>query len=110
MQITTIDFGFSTADAEDVKLRFDGSDLFLHFTDWRGQLQERTFKDVLAYRWGQTSEIDLPRDDCTYEVHGSDWLVRETREVENRGPTRTSHYALCFNACGILEVLVSSQT
>ncbi len=110
MQIKTIDFGFSTADAEDVVLHFNGSDLLLQFTDWKEQPQEWTFKNVLAYQWGQTSEIDLPENDCTYEIHGSDWLVRETREAGSGGAAKTAHYALCFNACGILEVIADLST
>lgn len=108
MRHKQVDLGFSTADAKDVRLSFDGADLLLECVDWREAPQECAFKDVLAYRWGQHLGLDLPRDDCSYEIHDSDWLSREA-QLAAVTQSAFAHYTICFNACGVLEVLAKRK-
>jgi hypothetical protein len=95
--------GVSTADAEDVCLRFDSSELILSFTDWQAKHQELCFADVLAFRFEELDEASI-RDDTTYEVLDSPWLARQA-ELQAVSLTGLAHYKLCFNACGALDVL-----
>lgn len=104
MNYKTINLGFSTADAEGIQLNFDGSNLHLKCTDWQEKPVSYTFENVLAYKWGQGVEPDIPRYDECYEVESSDWLLRET-ELASVHREDYMHYKLCFNACGILDVL-----
>ena len=104
MEYTDLSLGFSTADAEDVQLEFDGSDLVLTCLDWQENRVRYSFRDVLAYRWGQDVEVEGLRDDQAYEILESPWLEREAAlaAVDCR---EYGHYKLCFNGCGVLDVL-----
>ncbi len=97
------DLGFSTADAEDVRLDFDGADLQLRFVDWRERPVIHRFHDVLAYRWGLDIDPDL-RDDQVYEIVDSPWLEREAELAEEPRESYL-HLKLAFNAQGVLDVL-----
>lgn len=103
MQYVQCPLGFSTADAEQVRLRFDQSDLILSFRDWQEIEREFTFKEVLAFRWQEFDESNI-RDDTTYEVLDSPWLTRQAK-LQVVAPAEFAHYAICFNACGVLDVL-----
>jgi len=101
-----VHLGFSTADAEDVQLQFDGSDVTLEFRDWSDQDVKVVFREVLGFRWSQWQDEVAPRDDESYEVLGSEWLQREF-DIGGTGVVRQdfAHYRLCFSACGVLDVL-----
>jgi hypothetical protein len=99
-----VDLGFTTADAEQVKLDFDGSDLILHCIDWEEEPVRHTFRGVLAYCWGQHLGTTQVRDDEAYEVRNSPWLVREAK-LASVDADSYAHYKVCFNACGVLDVL-----
>src|SRR5262245_19326761 len=105
----SVNLGFSTADAEDVTLAFDRTELHLIFRDWREETVEHTFKDVLAFKWDGELSIDTIRDDTCYEVIDSSWLEEQAR-LQGENQTRFTHYKLCFNACGVLDVLCIRQT
>lgn len=109
MQFEPFDMGVSTADAEHVALEYRDNRLTLTFLDWREQRRVVRFDDVVAHCWYCESEV-FPkiRDDTTYQVLDSD-LVR--RLLECGAVTKTQevqHYVLCFNAEGVLEVVVGS--
>ncbi len=108
MRYEQVDLGFSTADADDVRISFDGADLLLEFVDWREAPQACAFDAVLACRWAQHLGLDLPRDDCSYEVHDSDWLSCEAKPAAV-DQAAFVHYILCFNAWGVLEVLAKKK-
>jgi hypothetical protein len=74
-----MDLGFSVADGEKVELLLSESDLVLRFLDWRATRVEYRFIDVLAFRWSARSTVETPRDDSTYEVLESSWLLDEVR-------------------------------
>lgn len=104
MRYVDVNLGFTTADAESVQLEFDGCDLTLRCIDWQEKPVRHEFREVLAYRWGQDQGAEGIRDDCAYEVEGSPWLAREA-ELAAAPPEAYAHYKLCFNACGVLDVL-----
>jgi hypothetical protein len=105
MRYVEVNLGVSTADADNVDLHFDGSDLVLSFVDWQEVPRQLIFHDVLAFRWQDFDETGI-RDDATYEVLESEWLAQQAdlqgvkAAVENY-----THYKLCFNAAGVLDVL-----
>ena len=105
MNYRQVDLGFSTADGEQMRLAFDGADLTLSFHDWRGQPVAAVFRDVLAFRWGQEVSADVPRDDIAYEILGSPELGRELQLNGLTDAVGYAHYKLCFNACGVLDVM-----
>ncbi len=108
MRHEQVDMGFSTADADDVRLSFDGADVLLECVDWQEAPQKCAFKEVLACRWGQHLGLDLPRDDCSYQIHDSDWLIREAK-LAAVDQSAFAHYTLCFNAWGVFEVLARKK-
>lgn len=100
---TDINLGFSTADAEDVKLRYEGGNLVLSFRDWREEVKEVRFLDTLGFRWQEFDEKNL-RDDTSYEVLNSLWLEKQAK-IQVANAEEYAHYKLCFNTCGVLDVL-----
>jgi len=104
MMYRSVDLGFSTADAEDVAMVFDRAELQLTFRDWSEETVKHTFNDVLAFKWDGGLSIDTIRDDTCYEVIDSSWLEEQAR-LQGENQTRLTHYKLCFNACGVLDVL-----
>ena len=96
-------FGVETADAENVRIAFDQADLVLSFQDWRDVRRELTFRDVLAFRWEEFDDEGV-RNDITYEITGSAWLLRQSK-LHGVPPSDYAHCKLCFNACGVLDVL-----
>jgi hypothetical protein len=117
MTLVARDLGIVTADAEQVRLQFDAGALVLSFADMHDRPRQLTFADVLAFRWQELDEAGLVnhearapegragvRDDQTYEVVGSAWLARQA-ELQAVSVGDYAHYMLCFNACGVLDVL-----
>jgi hypothetical protein len=79
------------------------------FRDWREKLQQLVFHDVAAYSWddGDAAVDPRHRDDCSYLVLDSPWLVRH-RAVGPVDPSKElRHFKLCFNAAGVIQVLAS---
>jgi hypothetical protein len=103
MKFKQVDLGVQTADAERVEMRFVGDVLTLHFLDWKEEPRGVTFERVLGFRWQEFDEQDV-RDDSVYEVLDSAWLERQAA-LHGVTPRDHAHYALCFNACGTLDVL-----
>jgi hypothetical protein len=95
--------GIHTADGERVRITFDGN-LVVSFVDWHEEPRELTLCDVLAFRWQELDDPAVPRDDETYEVVDSGWLARQA-ELHAVSAADFAHYMLCFNACGVLDVL-----
>ena len=103
MELVARDLGIVTADAEHVRLSFDAGALVLSFVDMHDRPRELTFTGVLGFRWQEFDEGGV-RDDQTYEVVGSSWLARQA-ELQAVAVGDYAHYMLCFNACGVLDVL-----
>jgi hypothetical protein len=96
--------GIHTADAEQVSVQFSAGDLHLSYVDWQEQPRSATFQDVLGFRWQELDDADVPRDDTTFEVVDSPWLNQQAKLQAARAEDY-AHYTLCFNACGVLDVL-----
>jgi len=95
---------FSTADAERPVIEYRDGRLTLQFVDWREQPVTVHFPNVVAFHW--QDEANLPpgvRDDMTYELLDSPWVA----ELEELGAIfgEHHHYKICFNACGVLDVV-----
>lgn len=105
MNLVPAKLGFSVADGESVELRFENGDLVLRFVDWREQSVEHRFVDALAFRWSARPSVAAPRDDETYELQESPWLLEEVRAADAGEASDFSHYVLCFNAEKVLEVV-----
>ncbi len=95
--------GLHTADAEQVDVRFKDGDLHLSFVDWQERPRSALFRDVIAFRW-QELDDPVPRGDSTFEAVGSPWLERQAR-LQGLRTEDYVHYVLCFNACGVLDVI-----
>lgn len=108
MQYQRRDFGVNTVDADHVAIHFEGGDLHLSFVDWQETARSVTFRNVLAFRWQEHDE-PVPRIDGTFEVTESHWLDRQAK-LQSVPPENFSHYLLCFNACGSLDVLASKMS
>jgi hypothetical protein len=105
MRCVEIDLGISTADADDVDVHFDSSDLVLSFIDWQEVHRQLVFHNVLAFRWQDFDETGI-RDDTTYVVLESEWLAQQADLQRVKAAVENyAHYKLCFNAVGVLDVL-----
>lgn len=105
-ELLEIDLGIRPADAEGVRLQFVADRLTLAFIDWQENPQEFSFQDVLGFRW-QECDIRDHRDGTTYEVLESTWLIEQSQLKAER-PEEFTHFKICFNACGMLDVLARS--
>lgn len=103
MKWKQVDLGVHTADAERVEMRFVGDVLTLDFQDRTFGPRGVTFNNVLGFRWQEFDEQDV-RADSVYEVLESAWLERQA-VLHGVPVAEHAHYALCFNACGTLDVL-----
>jgi hypothetical protein len=103
MRYVEASLGVSTADAEQVVLRFEDGDLHVSFVDWKEQPRILTFREVLAHRW-QELDDPVPRDDTTFEALESPWLAKQA-QLHGVSADGYAHYILCFNASGVLDVL-----
>jgi len=95
--------GPHTADAEQVQIAFSMGSLVLQFVDYKEEHCRFEFHDTLAFRWQERDDAETPRDDTTYRVIGSRWLREQVADIPNR--EAYAHYKLCFNACGVLDLL-----
>lgn len=92
-----------TADAEQVSITYRQGDLILEYIDWQEHACRVAFADTLAFRWQEYDDAVTPRDDSTYQLIHSAWLKAQT--VGLTDPEQYAHYKLCFNACGVLDLL-----
>jgi hypothetical protein len=105
MQVVPAQLGFSVADGEHIEVSFANGDVALRFVDWREQVVEMEFHEALAFRWASRPSLETPRDDSTYEVVDSVWLLDEARLETLANPENFAHYVLCFNAAKVLEIV-----
>ncbi len=105
-----VDLGFSVADAEDVSMKYDGSTLFLTFTDWQEQIINVTFENTIAFKYQEAEYYlsDAERFDCCHLVENSEWLKLHINQSMTWDSEAWDHYKLNFNADGIFEVLCSN--
>lgn len=93
-----------TADAEQPRFEFGQGRVDLDFVDWQENPVKVRFEDVVAVRWQDAgSGGPEERDDCVYEIVDSEWLglhlEQQVAEPDHR------HVRLCFNACGVFDVI-----
>ncbi len=105
MHCIEANLGVSTADADQIQLQFVKGDLSLTFLDWQEHQRKLVFQEVIAFKWQELdlSEFDI-RDDTTYEVIDSVWLLRHS-QLSEATTDQYAHYKLCFNAHGSLDVI-----
>ncbi len=108
MRCVKVNLGFSTADAESLRMEFDGSDLTVMCVDWQEKPVRTIFREVIAYRWGSDLGAEEIRDNETYRIEESPWLVREA-QLAGVSPGSYVHYKLCFNSCGVVDVAFRKQ-
>ena len=102
--------GFSVADAEQPQFTFTGDEVVLTFTDWQENDMTVRFKDCVAVKWQEAdSKGPEARDDCTYEILGSDWLKVHLKQNMVTPDEGHRHFKLCFNAVGVLEVIATQM-
>jgi len=109
MHVIPAQFPFSVADGEDVDLSFSDGDIVLTFVDLQEKRVEHRFSEVLAFRWSARPTTETPRDDSTFEVTESSWLLEEVRLEGYAKPEDFVHHVLCFNASKVLEVMPTSH-
>ena len=99
--------GFSTADVEDLEIRFRDDQLIVSFRDWQDQSVLITFSEAAAFLW--TSELDPDgfRDDAATVVIESTWLNEQANCGNSLIKPPCKHFRLGFNAVGILNVLAT---
>lgn len=95
--------GVHTADAERVEINYSNETLFLSYIDWQEQPQTAEFRDTLAFRWQEHDDVTTPREDTTFQVLESSWLASQVADIPGR--EEFVHYKLCFNACGVLDII-----
>jgi hypothetical protein len=83
--------------------------LVVRFVDWREHPVAVEFTDVIEVRW-QEADSTGPEDrnDCTFEIEGSEWLAEHLRQQVAVPSDGHRHFRLCFNAAGVLDVLAVS--
>jgi hypothetical protein len=106
MDILKSELRVSTADAEDVRMRHEEDALWVAFRDWQDREISVVFRGVLGFRWQECDETVI-RDDMTYEVVNSPWLGQQAR-LQSVNASDYTHHKLCFNACGMIDVLARS--
>lgn len=104
MKYIELESNFSTADAEDPIIQFDGSDLSIKFENWQEETVCIVFKETDMFAWQQIHGDFTEAPDNKYQVLDSEWLT-QAKEYE----PELKHYKLCFNASYYaLDVLASS--
>ena len=101
---------FSTADAESPMLAFEQGTLRLRFLDWQEREVRLRFPETVAFRWedGDAAVAAEHRNDASYRVEDSGW-IRRLRESGTVGEAdAVTHFKLCFNALGVLEVIAAN--
>jgi hypothetical protein len=105
-----IETDFSTADAEYPNFSLRNGLLVLDFVDWREWPVRVRFSNTVGVKWQELdSEGPEDRDDSTYEIVGSSWLKEYLSKEACTPGDALRHYRLCFNACGVLDVLAESM-
>ncbi|MGY8768213.1 MAG: hypothetical protein ACKVH8_07265 [Pirellulales bacterium] len=107
MKYHPADIDINPADAEDVRLQFESGDLVLSYLDWKDVPHAWRFQCTLAFKWDDELDFSEIRDDSCYEVQESSWLSRQAK-LSAVEPANYTHYKLCFNACGVLDVICES--
>ena len=102
-ELRETNIGVSSADAESVQLLYQFGDLVVRYIDWKEQEREHKFFDVLAFRWQEFEDLE-PRNDATYEVLNSNWLISQAKAQE-AAPSDYVHHRVCFNGNGVLDVI-----
>lgn len=93
-----------TADAEDPRFTFEEGVVHLRFVDWREQEVRVRFDDVCGVRWQDAgSPGPEPRNDEAYELFDSKWM--QQHRAEGAVTAEHRHLRLCFNACGVFDVI-----
>ena len=95
--------GVQPADAEQIEVSYSRETLVLRYIDWREEPQSVEFPETLAFRWQEQDDVATPRDDMTYQVMNSQWLASQVSGMP--GSDGYVHYKLCFNACGVLDII-----
>ncbi len=92
-----------------MELDYSKGKLRLTFIDWREERIQHSFEEVFGFKWEDAQNLSSIRDDSCYEIIGSEWLKVhiELNAITDYGAY--SHYKLCFNACGVLDVLCNKQ-
>jgi hypothetical protein len=98
---------FSTADAENVELFFfNGTLLWLKFSDWQGQVFQVEFSEIVGFSWSEEElEHKKMKDDCVYQVVNSNLLEKHKAVGTISKLSNHKHYKICFNDYGILDVV-----
>ena len=102
------DPGFSTADAEYPDIGMEDGDLILRFKDWREEVIEVFFSDVIAFKWQMTETfVEGEHYDRSHEILNSVWLAAHVSQCCIAETEEYKHYKFNFNGCGQLEVIAN---
>jgi hypothetical protein len=109
MRYEPLEMPFSTADAEDPQILFEDGRVRVAYRNWQAKPVVLLFHDVIAISWddGDAAQSAAHRNDCSYVVHESLWLVRHREAGTIMPPEDRRHFKLGFNAIGVLQVLAS---
>ena len=100
--------GFSTADAEYPSISLKDGNLSVQFIDWQENPVNLSFKNTCAVKWQETFTLGPEtRDDMSYEIENSAWIAEHRAQGARAPEEPLRHFKLCFNACGVLEVIAS---
>ena len=101
---------FSVADAEYPKFALRDGGLVLEFVDWRKREVRVRFSNAAGVKWQELdSRGPEDRDDSVYEIVGSSWLAEYLANGARTLAEALRHFRLCFNGCGVLDVLATSM-
>jgi hypothetical protein len=101
-----LETNFSTADAEDPTIRYDGSELIVEFTDWRERQVKLQFSGCIMFSWAEIDPEFNQAPDRIYRVTDSKWMSMESAKSES-----LVHWKLCFNASYFaLDVLANEMS
>lgn len=102
--------GFSVADAEYPRFALRDGTFSLEFVDWRERQVHVRFSNAAGVRWEELdSKGPQGRDDEVYEIVESSWVADYMQTDARTAGDALRHFRLCFNACGVLDVLASSM-
>ena len=101
---------FSVADAEYPKFALRDGRLVLEFVDWQERSVRVRFPNAAGVKWQELdSRGPEDRDDSVYEIIDSSWLAEYLANDARTLAEGLRHFRLCFNACGVLDVLATSM-
>jgi hypothetical protein len=102
--------GFYVADAEYPRFALRDGTIILEFIDWREHSVRVRFSGAAGVKWQEVdSRGPEGRDDSVYEIVGSSWLAEYFANDDRILADALRHFRLCFNACGVLDVLATSM-